>query len=170
MMSESIDETLDKDEAEEETEELTNQVEHCVRLISVSSLSLSSFSPLTSTFVWLIYRFWMRLAWTLHHRLVPLRANTPHEFPRKIGFYFQQCYQVSDPGTCFQQLSSAPKGRIGSKKVENVVPRYVLHDFWIMSVLYSMNFVGKIRNSIRHEDDTFILRIKPTNDSYILLQ
>lgn len=26
MMSESIDETLDKDEAEEETEELTNQV------------------------------------------------------------------------------------------------------------------------------------------------
>lgn len=27
MMSESIDETLDKDEAEEETEELTNQVE-----------------------------------------------------------------------------------------------------------------------------------------------
>lgn len=96
---------------------------------SVSSLSLSSFSPLTSTFVWLIYRFWMRLAWTLHHRLVPLRANTPHEFPRKIGFYFQQCYQVSDPGTCFQQLSSAPKGRIGSKKVENVVPRYVLHEF-----------------------------------------
>lgn len=28
MMSESIDETLDKDEAEEETEELTNQVGH----------------------------------------------------------------------------------------------------------------------------------------------
>lgn len=27
MMSESIDETLDKDEAEEETEELTNQVQ-----------------------------------------------------------------------------------------------------------------------------------------------
>ena len=76
MMSESIDETLDKDEAEEETEELTNQVEHCVRLISVSSLSLSSFSPLTSTFVWLIYRFWMRLAWTLHHRLVPLLLHT----------------------------------------------------------------------------------------------
>lgn len=29
MMSESIDETLDKDEAEEETEELTNQVNSC---------------------------------------------------------------------------------------------------------------------------------------------
>lgn len=28
MMSESIDETLDKDEAEEETEELTNQVRY----------------------------------------------------------------------------------------------------------------------------------------------
>lgn len=28
MMSESIDETLDKDEAEEETEELTNQVQY----------------------------------------------------------------------------------------------------------------------------------------------
>lgn len=30
MMSEAIDETLDKDEAEEETEELTNQVECCL--------------------------------------------------------------------------------------------------------------------------------------------
>ena len=80
-------------------------------------------------------------------------AATHHmNFLVKLVSYFQQCYQVSDPGTCFQQLSSAPKGRIGSKKVENVVPRYVLHDFWIMSVLYSMNFVGKIRNSIRHED------------------
>lgn len=28
MMSEAIDETLDKDEAEEETEELTNQVKY----------------------------------------------------------------------------------------------------------------------------------------------
>lgn len=29
MMSDAIDETLDKDEAEEETEELTNQVLYC---------------------------------------------------------------------------------------------------------------------------------------------
>lgn len=39
MMSESIDETLDKDEAEEETEELTNQVQyHSISLFSSSFL------------------------------------------------------------------------------------------------------------------------------------
>lgn len=37
MMSESIDETLDKDEAEEETEELTNQVSHCPFTIALLS-------------------------------------------------------------------------------------------------------------------------------------
>jgi hypothetical protein len=34
MMSDAIDETLDKDEAEEETEELTNQVKYCAVHIS----------------------------------------------------------------------------------------------------------------------------------------
>lgn len=50
MMSESIDETLDKDEAEEETEELTNQVQllnihhtvslfpSCIFLVNYSNL------------------------------------------------------------------------------------------------------------------------------------
>lgn len=48
MMSESIDETLDKDEAEEETEELTNQVQlllitlglfpNCIFLVIYSNL------------------------------------------------------------------------------------------------------------------------------------
>jgi helix-turn-helix protein len=50
MMSDAIDETLDKDEAEEETEELTNQVKcllyssleefsHVVKLFSLITLS-----------------------------------------------------------------------------------------------------------------------------------
>lgn len=42
MMSESIDETLDKDEAEEETEELTNQVEIAIVFFHY----LCCFSPL----------------------------------------------------------------------------------------------------------------------------
>lgn len=49
MMSESVDETLDKDEAEEEAEELTNQaIFHCKMVFRLSILwpafSILSFS------------------------------------------------------------------------------------------------------------------------------
>lgn len=46
MMSESIDETLDKDEAEEETEELTNQVK-----IGIFSFSLQFCFALVAWYV-----------------------------------------------------------------------------------------------------------------------
>ena len=76
MMSEAIDETLDKDEAEEETEDLTNQVRYCnfyhrihtqhtAGLFSPRFLYLthSSVSPRS-------YRCLMRLVLVLHLRLV----------------------------------------------------------------------------------------------------
>lgn len=51
MMSESIDETLDKDEAEEETEELTNQVNiYMYSLIMISLLTQVSLFFLISNF------------------------------------------------------------------------------------------------------------------------
>lgn len=46
MMSESIDETLDKDEAEEETEELTNQV------ISISFVNYFFILSIIGFFQW----------------------------------------------------------------------------------------------------------------------
>jgi hypothetical protein len=44
--------------------------------------------------------------------------------------------QMCDSGPCFQQLSSAPKGRIASKNAPNTVSRYdtTLH-FEVMSII-----------------------------------
>ncbi|GFZ06101.1 SNF7 family protein [Actinidia rufa] len=93
MMSESIDETLDKDEAEEETEELTNQVLDEIGVDIASQVCFYEIHHATS------------ISW--------------HSFLS----YFQQCKRVSDPICPFVTVIFSPKGRIGSKKVETVVPR-----------------------------------------------
>lgn len=49
MMSEAIDETLDKDEAEEETEDLTNQVSYC-NVILTQLLRVFYYLPLFNSF------------------------------------------------------------------------------------------------------------------------
>lgn len=60
MMSEAIDETLDKDEAEEETEDLTNQVVTAISITRIiltllesfyQASSIHSFSPVLSSFL-----------------------------------------------------------------------------------------------------------------------
>ena len=54
MMSEAIDETLDKDEAEEETEDLTNQVCYCNSNHKIHTYLVFSKLPLSDSFLCIV--------------------------------------------------------------------------------------------------------------------
>ncbi|RZS26367.1 hypothetical protein BHM03_00059700, partial [Ensete ventricosum] len=71
MMSDSIDDVLDNDEAEDEIEDLTSQV-------------IITFSPFQEVYLNICnyfesIKFWMKLVLMLHHRFVPsLSLNVIH--------------------------------------------------------------------------------------------